>query len=210
MQLKYLSALKTRYASYGLSKEALDRVASQRVKTIANEDEIDGDVASFDTALLIMKEMQGSADSLRASKAQVQKELDDLKSAGTKVQEPEENELAKELAQMREMMTSMQSEIAESRKKARHEALLGGVHEKMKAMGCTNDFIRNTTLKGIEITEADTAESLAERYKAEYDANCKQAYGEGYVPPKGGAAGGDEIDFSSMVAGLQASGDLPK
>ena len=32
--------------AFGLSKEALDRVALQRVKTIANEDEIDADIAT--------------------------------------------------------------------------------------------------------------------------------------------------------------------
>lgn len=79
MQNKYLSALRTKYASFGLSKEALDRVALQRVKTIASEDEIDADIASSDTAMLIMKEMQGSADAQRNRAVQIQKELDDLK-----------------------------------------------------------------------------------------------------------------------------------
>ena len=79
MQIKYLSALRTKYASFGLSKEALDRVASQRVKTIANEDEIDSDIASSDTAMLIMKEMQSSADAQRNRAAQLQKDLDALK-----------------------------------------------------------------------------------------------------------------------------------
>ena len=79
MQNKYLSALRTSYANFGFSKEALDRVASQRVKTIANESEIDADVASHDTLLLLMKEMQGATDSLRTTNAKIQKELDDLK-----------------------------------------------------------------------------------------------------------------------------------
>ena len=211
MQAKYLAALKTRYASFGLSKEALDRVASQRFKTIANEDEIDGDILSGDTMLLIMKEMQGSADVLRASNAKIQKELDDFKKPTNPTPAPvTENPYKEQFEEMQRMHKEMMDKFAENERKARNESILASVHTKMKAMGCTNEYIRTTTLAGITIGDNDTADSLAERYKSVYDANCKAAFGDGYIPPKGGVNGGDEIDFSAMVAGLQASGDLPK
>ena len=211
MQNKYLSALRTKYASYGLSKEALDRVALQRVKTIANEEEIDTDIATTDTMLLIMKEQQGSIDSLRTKVAQSQKELEALKETPQnqpKVQESE-NPFAKEFADMKAMMATMAAEFAENKKKARKEAILNEVHAKMKEMGCTNDYIRTTTLHGLEISDTDTAESLAEKYKSAYDKNCKSAFGNGYVPPKGNNQGGnDDVDYSSMVEGLKKSGAL--
>ena len=216
MQNKYLSALKTKYASFGLSKEALDRVALQRVKTIANEDEIDADIASSDTLMLIMKEMQGSADAQRNRAAQIQKELDDLKKnqpnkqTTQSTQEPE-NELAKQLQTLTELVTTMQTERAAEKKKIHAEAIISQVHEKMKSKGCTNDFIRNMTLKGIEVAESDTADSLAEKYKSVYDQNCKDAYGEGYVPPMGmqNANGGFKSgDFASEVERLKASGKI--
>ena len=171
MQNKYLSALKTKYASFGLSKEALDRVALQRVKTIANEDEIDADIASADTMLLVMKEMQGSTDALRAKATQTQKELDTLKAKQTQNDdEPkEDNPLVKEFAEMKALLTSVTTEIAESKKKARYEAILNEAHAKMKALGCTNDYIRKTTLQGIEISDSDTADSIAEKFKSVYD-----------------------------------------
>ena len=211
MQNKYLSALRTKYASYGLSKEALDRVALQRVKTIANEDEIDSDIATTETMLLVMKELQGSNDSLRSKAAQTQKELDALKAAPQdKVDEPE-NPLAKELADVKAMLTAMSAEVAESKKKARFEAISSEVHAKMKEMGCTNDFIRTATLQKMEISDTDTADALAEKYKSEYDKNCKSAFGNGYVPPKGNnAAEGGEIDFKGMADGLIKSGAIPK
>ena len=212
MQNKYLSALKTKYASFGLSKEALDRVALQRVKTIANEDEIDADIASADTMLLVMKEMQGSTDALRAKATQTQKELDTLKAKQTQNEdEPkEDNPLVKEFAEMKALLTSVTTEIAESKKKARYEAILNEAHAKMKALGCTNDYIRKTTLQGIEISDSDTADSIAEKFKSVYDENCKSAFGNGYVPPKGNNQGGkDEVDYDAMVAGLRASGAIP-
>lgn len=211
MQVKYLSALKTKYASFGLSKEALDRVASQRIKTIANEDEIDNDIASSEVALLIMKEMQGAADALRNNNAKIQKELDSLKTDSSKQnqKEDEPNPYAATLAEMKEFMQSMKNEFAESKKKARTEAVIAQAHEVMKKNGCTNDFIRNTTLKGIEIGDSDTAESIAEKYKSVYDQNCKDAFGESYVPPKGNNQGGNEAnDKDAETAILKRAGLL--
>ena len=211
MQVKYLSALKTKYASFGLSKEALDRVASQRIKTIANEDEIDNDIASSEVALLIMKEMQGAADALRNNNAKIQKELDSLKTDSSKQNQvdDEPNPYAATLAEMKEFMQSMKNEFAESKKKARTEAVIAQAHEVMKKNGCTNDFIRNTTLKGIEIGDSDTAESIAEKYKSVYDQNCKDAFGESYVPPKGNNQGGNEAnDKDAETAILKRAGLL--
>lgn len=212
MQAKYLAALKTRYASFGLSKEALDRVASQRFKTIANEDEIDEDVKSDATSLLVMKEIQGSADAQRSRVAQLQKELEELKRNQPNNQDTQEpdDELSKKLQTLTELVTTMQTERAAEKKKAQSEAVIAQVHEIMKKNGCSNDFIRKATLSGVEIGENDTAESLAEKYKSIYDSNCKETFGDGYVPRRSDGNVKGEIDFSAMVAGLQASGDLPK
>ena len=139
MQNKYLSALRTKYASFGLSKEALDRVALQRVKTIANEDEIDADIASTDTAMLIMKEMQGSADAQRNRAAQIQKELDDLKQKqqpdGQKPDNQNQSEFAQQMKTMMEMMVGMKAEMDASKKKAHTDAVIAQVHEVMKSQG---------------------------------------------------------------------------
>lgn len=215
MQNKYLSALKTKYASFGLSKEALDRVASQRVKTIANESEIDADVASSEVLLLIMKEMQGATDALRSNNAKIQKELDDLKNnkptnSPSGEQEPD-NEIAKQLQTLTNLVTTMQTERAAEKKQAQADAVIAEVHEIMKQKGCTNDFIRRATLSSIAIEEGDTAQSLAEKYKPVYDQNFKEAYGEGYVPPRGNGNHGDnKTDNEAETTILQKRGLLPK
>ena len=214
MQNKYLSALKTKYASFGLSKEALDRVALQRVKTIANESEIDSDVANAETMLLIMKEIQGSADSLRNRASQIQKELDDLKKTLPGNEPPQnepDNALAAEIKALKDMVSGFQAEVEASKKKAHSDAILAEVHEKMKSKGCTNDFIRTSTLAGVAIGESDTADSIAEKYKSLYDENCKKVFGAGYVPPKGNNVNeGGEVNYAAMVEGLKQSGALPK
>ena len=212
MQIKYLSALKTKYASFGLSKEALDRVASQRVKTIANEDEIDSDIASTETAFLVMKEMQGATDALRASNAKFQKELADLKNTPIQTDPAVQTEspFAEELKAIKEMFVGLKSEMEAGKKKAQADAILAQAHEVMKKSGCTNSFIRNITLKGIEIGENDTADSIAEKYKSVYDQNCKEAFGDGYVPPMSNTAGSGETDQAEVTRILQERGLLPK
>ena len=211
MQVKYLSALKTKYASFGLSKEALDRVASQRVKTIANEDEIDADIASSDTAMLVMKEMQRATDTLRTDNAKYQKELADLKNIQPDPDpNPTPNPYAEDMAELRKFMMDMKAEREADRKKARTEAVLAQVHEKMKAKGCMNDFIRNITLKGVEIGESDTADDIVERYKSIYDQNCRDAFGEGYIPPRSSSHANSDTDTELETKILQDKGLLPK
>jgi hypothetical protein len=216
MQIKYLSALKTKYASFGLSKEALDRVASQRVKTIENESEIDSDVASSETAMLIMKEMQGATDALRNNNARIQKELDSLKTnVPTQTTQPQttptpDNALAEELKQIKEMFAGMKASMDADKKKARTETILAQAHKVMEQNGCINEFIRKITLNGVEVGEADTAESIAEKYKSVYDQNCKDAFGEGYVPPRSNSKSGGETDQAEVTRILQSRGLLPK
>ena len=211
MQTKYLSALKTKYASFGLSKEALDRVALQRVKTIANEDEIDSDIASSETTMLVMKEMQRAADTLRSDNAKFKTELDSLKTnpnSDPSLATSAESPLAEELKAIKEMFAGLKADMEAGKKKAHADTILAQAHEALKKKGCTNDFIRNITLRGVEVEDSDTAESIAEKMKPMYDQNCRDAFGAGYVPPKGNGLTGDDLDFDAMVKGLEESGDL--
>ena len=102
----------------------------------------------------------------------------------------------------------MKAEMDAEKKKAQKDAVIARAHDVMKQNGCTNDFIRNMTLKGIEVGENDTADSIAEKYKSIYDQNCKEAYGDGYVPPKGNSGGSGENDKEAETAILKRAGLL--
>lgn len=71
MKQKILSALKNKYAHLGLSKEALDGVASVLEKTVKSEEEIETAVSGVEG---VLKVFQSDADRVRA-------ELNALKSA---------------------------------------------------------------------------------------------------------------------------------
>jgi hypothetical protein len=164
--------------------------------------------------MLIMKEMQGSADAQRNRAVQIQKELDDLKQKqqpdGQKPSGQNQSEFAEQMKTMMEMMAGMKAEMDASKKKARTDAVIAQVHEVMKSKGCTNKFIRDYTLKGIEVGDSDTADSIAEKCKPIYDQNCKEAFGEGFVPPKGGSYGRTEANDAYETKILQDRGLLPK
>jgi len=207
MKDRILSALRTKYASFGLSREALDRVASQKVKTITSDEEIEDGISDVETMTLVAKELQGSADSLRTRNTQLQRELEDLKKEDPDVHA---GGSAEKFAEIEKKQNEILEKFAEREKADKRAEVMEELHRKLKAMGCGNDFIRKTTLAGIEIADGDTADSLAERLKPVYDANCKEAYGDGYRPLMGNGGGSDEgPDFSAMVEALRKDGSLP-
>ena len=79
MKLKILSALKNKYSHLGLSREALDGVASVLEKTIKSEDEIETAVSGVEG---LLKVFQSEADkertiynTLKAEKEEIEKKL---------------------------------------------------------------------------------------------------------------------------------------
>jgi hypothetical protein len=218
MRAKIAQALKTEYASLGLSQKALDGVAAILEKTIKDESEIDAAIKEASVKDLL-KLYQKEADSAREERTRIQREYDEYKekhpetepNKKTEKEDDKDNPLAKELAELKAKQEAVEAKLKASETKVRHSEILNEVHRIMKEKGADNDFIRNMTLKGIEIGDDDTAESLAEKYQAEYDKNFKEAYGDGYVPPKSAPKPNDykEGAFADEVKRLKAAGKLP-
>ena len=107
MKEKLLAVLRTEWSRLGLKKEALDRVASQRVKTIEKEEDIMSAAKDADTMSLLMAELQGSADAERNKASQLQKDFDDYKTkhpedseGGEGKEDPKSGFNAEEVAKM--------------------------------------------------------------------------------------------------------------
>ena len=62
MKQKIAEALKTKYKSFGLSNEAIDRIASAKEKTVTKEEEIEAGISDVSTMDLIAKELQKMRD----------------------------------------------------------------------------------------------------------------------------------------------------
>lgn len=76
MKKKILQALKTKYPNFGLSDKAFDGVAENLSQTVKEEANIEAAVAGVEWML---KTIQAESDRERGAKAQLEKELEELK-----------------------------------------------------------------------------------------------------------------------------------
>lgn len=216
MKTKIANALKTRYANLGLGEKAFNGVASFLLKTVTNESDIENAVSGEDVKMLLQS-IQGETDSIRSAKVSIERQLEELKKGqptppAPKPEDDKLDKLQELIVKMAERQDAMEAKNKAEEKRKSDSEVIAKVHEIMKNGGSTNDFIRNMTLKGIEVAEGDTAESLAEKFKPVYDANFKEAYGDGPAPMWGQNVSGDykNGDFKAMAERLKASGAIPE
>ena len=81
MKEKILQALKTKYSNFGLSDKAFDGVAENLSQTVKEEANIETAVAGVEWML---KTIQSESDRERGAKAQLEKQLEELKKKPTK------------------------------------------------------------------------------------------------------------------------------
>lgn len=211
MKEKIAKELKNKYSNLGLGEKAFNGVASFLEKTVTNEEDIANAIAGDDVKALLTA-IQGETDRLRADKAAAEKALRDVQGGAKKTEEGEDSEVVKLLKQMQIEQATLKSQLEQSKKEARTKEILSGVREKMRSAGSDNDFILNIVLKNAEVGDADTVDTLAEKFKASYDENYKAAYGDGPTP-RGGVhrtEGYKKGDFADAVKMLQNEGMLPQ
>jgi len=215
MKEKIANALKTKYANLGLSKVAFDGVAAILEKTITDEAGIE-DAVSQPSVADLLKGLQSDFDKLRGEKSTAEKALADYRKAHpeteSKVAE-ESPEATKDerIDALMAQMAQMQSEIAETRRADRVAKVTSEVDRLLKERGATNDYVRRNVLKGMTVGDEDSAEGLAKRYQGIYDAELKEAFGEGYVPPRGSShqEGYKPGVYKERIEMLQHEGLLP-
>ena len=217
MKEQIASALKTKYQRFGLSNEAIDRIASAKEKTVSSEDAIEEGIADTETMGLIAIELMKMRDKEISNKTDLQRAFDTYKEkhpennpspAPDVNQQPDaEPEWAKKLREQQEVLAARFEK--EDREKALKAARLT-VESKLKAEGCTNAGILNLTLKGFSLKDDETLDSAVARLKEEYNASCKETFGDGPRPGIGGQAFGDpKAAVNHKNAFLREQGLLP-
>ena len=209
MRKKIAEALRNRYGNLGLTEKAFDGVAGMLEKTVTEESQIQAAIEADEVSALL-KSIQGEADALRTARTQAQRELEEYKKSHLEMKKPEEGSGGGDgNAELLKQLKSIQDRLDERDRREKSERTLSEVDRLMKEKGATNDFIRRMTLRDMKAGEGDTAETLAEKYKADYDRNFKEAYGNGPVPPAGGGGAGGEFkkgDYSQYVDSLRKEG----
>ena len=212
MKEQIASALKTKYQRFGLSNEAIDRIASAKEKTVTSEDAIEEGIADAETMGLIANELMKMRDKEISNKTDLQRAFDAYKEKnpdGGKDPKPDpkpdpgdkEPEWAKKLRER------FEREDKEKEDKKVQEAVMA----RLKNEGCTNPGILKSTMKGFALQENETEDAAVERLKTDYNASYKEVFGEGAVPGLGGQAFGDtKTAVSHKNDFLRQQGLLPQ
>ena len=229
MKEKLLAVLRTEWSRLGLKKEALDRVASQRVKTIEKEEDIMSAAKDADTMSLLMAELQGSADAERNKASQLQKDFDDYKTkhpdTGDGGEGGEPNKGGKTPEDIAKIVSDAVAaavkpvQDAFNSYKAEHDAKesISSAKAKFYSNKWTEKFKDEADDAWERASELNTAqggnmkaEELSEKATGYFN-KAVQRKGVDATKPFEGESGGDgNFDFSDQIKTLEAEGLLPK
>ena len=220
MKQKIIAALKTKFQRFGLSNEAIDRIASAKEKTVTKDEEIESAIADAETMELIANELQKSADKERRDKSTLQKSFDEYKEKHPEANpDPDPNkdkdkdkdtepEWARKLRESNERIEARFKADDAAKLNAQN---LSAVEAKLKALGCTNPGILKSVLKGFALAENEDVDAAATRLQGEYNTSYKETFGDGPMPGVGGQAFGDsKTAIEKKNAFLVEQGLLPK
>lgn len=225
-----LEALKTKYKAYGLSNDALDRIASLREKTVEKAEDIEGAVADATTLDLIAKEIQRQRDQAIQKNSETQRAFEAYKAAHP---EPDEGgagdddknkatsqdiasivkaAVADAVAPLNEKITALEtSKSAEAALSTAHSSFFNGDYAKKYKDQATDAWER-----AVELNEATGNKMTAEELAAKASGYFNKAVSRLGVdtskpfqadPPKNDEEG--TIDWSAEVARKKAQGLIP-
>lgn len=225
-----LEALKTKYKAYGLSNDALDRIASLREKTVEKEEDIEGAVADATTLDLIAKEIQRQRDQAIQRNSESQRAFEAYKAAhpeqnaGGEGNEGKEGEgspdiasivkeaVAAAVAPLNEKITALEtSNTAKAALSSAHASFFNGDYAKKY-----KDQADEAWERAVELNEATGSKMTAEELSAKASGYFNKAVSRLGVdtsqpfkadPPKNEEDG--TVDWSAEIARKKAQGLLP-
>ena len=212
MKEKIASALKTKYQRFGLSNEAIDRIASAKEKTVTSEDAIEEGIADAETMGLIANELMKMRDKEISNKTDLQRAFDTYKEKNPEggndpKPDPKPDPGEKEPEWAKRLRERFEREDKEKADQVVRESVMA----RLKKEGCTNPGILKSTMKGFALQENETEDAAVERLKTDYNASYKEVFGEGAVPGLGGQAFGDtKAAVSHKNDFLRQQGLLPQ
>ena len=223
-----LEALKTKYKAYGLSNDALDRIASLREKTVEKAEDIEGAVADATTLDLIAKEIQRQRDQAIQKNSESQRAFEAYKAAHPEPDKGGEGDkdnatsqdiasivkaaVADAVAPLNEKITALEtSKSAEAALSTAHSSFFNGDYAKKYKDQATDAWER-----AVELNEATGNKMTAEKLAAKASGYFNKAVSRLGVdtskpfqadPPKNDEEG--TIDWSAEVARKKAQGLIP-
>lgn len=221
MKTKILSALKTEYKHLGLGDKAFDGVAAYLAKTVKDGDDITNLVKGEDVKALVTA-IQGESDTLRTQNADLKRQLDAAKKTPVQTDDPDkkpdnpddpQDAVKAMLKKVLDKQEALDAELKQRDIREKHASLKREADKLLRGGGSNNDFLRNLALSKVEISDTDTATTIAERCKGIYDTDYKELFGSGQMPPTSAGRpveGYKKGDFKEEVERLKNKGAIPK
>ena len=183
------SALKTKYQRFGLSNEAIDRIASAKEKTVTSEDAIDAGIADTETMGLIAIELMKMRDKEISNKTDLQRAFDAYKEKNPAPKpngDPEPDDTKPKEIPEPEWARKIRERFEREDKEKADNMARDAITARLKMEGCTNTGILKSTMRGFTLGQDETEDSAVARLKAEYNDSYKEVFGDGAVPGLGG------------------------
>ena len=183
------SALKTKYQRFGLSNEAIDRIASAKEKTVTSEDAIEEGIADTETMGLIAIELMKMRDKEISNKTDLQRAFDAYKEKNPVPKpngEPEPDDTKPKEIPEPEWARKIRERFEREDKEKADNMARDAITARLKMEGCTNTGILKSTMRGFTLGQDETEDSAVARLKAEYNDSYKEVFGDGAVPGLGG------------------------
>lgn len=213
MKEKIALALKTKYQRFGLSNEAIDRIAEAKQKTVTSEDAIDTGIADTETMGLIAVELMKMRDKEIQQRTDTQRAFDAYKEKTT-VPSPESDPAPAQQKPVEmpepEWAKTLRERFEREDKEKADKIARDAITARLKMEGCTNPGILKSTMKGFTLGKDETEDNAVARLKTEYNAAYKEVFGDGAVPGLGGQAFADaKTATEHKNAFLRQQGLLP-
>jgi hypothetical protein len=199
MKEKIVSALKTKYKTFGFSDKAFDGVADYLSKTITEEKDIETAIGGVEN---LLKAFQGESDRLRTENAELKKKAaeKETKPAVTDEGKSEEDKpltKADILALFKERDKEQESKSTFEEKKS---TALANLEKKGVKVSVAKKFAAQ-----IAYDETLTSEDIQAKIQAEYDEVVSAVAPEAGKPSVGGAGGSNvSSEISDYIAEKKA------
>lgn len=207
------SALKTKYQRFGLSNEAIDRIASAKEKTVTDEGTIEEVIADTETMGLVAIELMKMRDAEIQKRTDTQRAFDTYKEKNPEVGKqdpPTPPDKQKEMPEP-EWAKALRERFEREDKEKADKLVREAITARLKMEGCTNNGILKSTMKGFVLGKDETEDVAVERLKAEYNASYKEVFGEGAAPGFGEQAFADaKTAIQHKNDALREQGLLPR
>ena len=187
------TALKTKYQRFGLSNEAIDRIATAREKTVTSEEEIATATADVVTMELIANELQKMRDKEIQQRTDTQRAFDTYKEKNPEggkpkgdpnppTPDPGKSDPMPEPEWAKRLRERYEREDREKAEKETRESLTA----RLKMEGCTNNGIIKFVMSAYTPVKDESQDDAVKRLKESYAAAYKETFGDGGIPGYGG------------------------